>query len=171
MRAHSSGRVTSLVSVREMQCAGVRSYILQWYHPRVRHIHVKNVRHVLCAMCEVIRVVQIKVQNFWNIKQCRMVNGYQHFERDCAFHLQGLSKRLFFSAWPAVASPTLCQCCFIRRMSGWFSSRWREPDGQSQWLLHLLRVMTTDWSVGPVFFVSVAPREIYPIVDYDTPAF
>jgi hypothetical protein len=42
MRAHSSGRVTSVVTVREMQCAGVRSYILQLYHPRVRHIHVKT---------------------------------------------------------------------------------------------------------------------------------
>jgi hypothetical protein len=41
MRAYSSGRVTSFVSVSEMQCAGVRSYILHWYHPRVRHIHVK----------------------------------------------------------------------------------------------------------------------------------
>jgi hypothetical protein len=29
MRAHSSGRVTSFVTTREMKCAGVRSYILQ----------------------------------------------------------------------------------------------------------------------------------------------
>jgi hypothetical protein len=29
MRAHTSGRVTSFVTMREMQCAGVRSYILQ----------------------------------------------------------------------------------------------------------------------------------------------
>jgi hypothetical protein len=29
MRAHSSGCVTSFVTMREMQCAGVRSYILQ----------------------------------------------------------------------------------------------------------------------------------------------
>jgi hypothetical protein len=29
MRAHNSGRVKSFVTMREMQCAGVRSYILQ----------------------------------------------------------------------------------------------------------------------------------------------
>jgi hypothetical protein len=29
MRAHTSGRVTSFVTMSEMQCAGVRSYILQ----------------------------------------------------------------------------------------------------------------------------------------------
>jgi hypothetical protein len=29
MRAHSSGRVTSFMTMREMQCAGVRSNILQ----------------------------------------------------------------------------------------------------------------------------------------------
>jgi hypothetical protein len=29
MRAHTSGRMTSFVTMREMQCAGVRSYILQ----------------------------------------------------------------------------------------------------------------------------------------------
>jgi hypothetical protein len=28
MRAHTSGRVTSFVTVREMECVGVRSYIL-----------------------------------------------------------------------------------------------------------------------------------------------
>jgi hypothetical protein len=28
MRAHTSGRVTSFVTMREIQCAGVRSYIL-----------------------------------------------------------------------------------------------------------------------------------------------
>jgi hypothetical protein len=51
MRAHTSGRVTSFVTMREMQCVGVRSYILQVrcercsaYHPRVRHIHVKTKR-------------------------------------------------------------------------------------------------------------------------------
>jgi hypothetical protein len=35
MRAHSSGRVTSFMTMREMQCAGVRSYILQWAMPCV----------------------------------------------------------------------------------------------------------------------------------------
>jgi hypothetical protein len=47
MRAHTSGRVTSFVTMREMQCAGVRSYRVRCercsaYHPRVRHIHVKR---------------------------------------------------------------------------------------------------------------------------------
>jgi len=54
-----------------------------------------NVQQVLCAVCEVIRAVQMKTQDFWDMKQCRMVNGYLHFERGCAFHLQGLSKRFF----------------------------------------------------------------------------
>jgi hypothetical protein len=53
MCGHTSGRVTSFVTMREMECAGVRSYILtsyrlrcercSAYHPRVRHIHVNNV--------------------------------------------------------------------------------------------------------------------------------
>ena len=47
-------------------------------------------------MCEVIRAVQFKMLYFWDMKQCRMVKGYQRFERGCAFHLQGLSKGFFF---------------------------------------------------------------------------
>jgi hypothetical protein len=53
MHAHSSSRVTSFVSVSEMQCAGVRSYILQWYHPCVRHIHVNMyTKHVVLRSCK-----------------------------------------------------------------------------------------------------------------------
>ena len=63
-----------VMSITCMRCAGRGEFLLC------------SAQQVLCATREVIRAVQMKMQDFWHVKHCRMVNGYQNFERGGAFH-------------------------------------------------------------------------------------
>jgi hypothetical protein len=35
----------------------------------------------ICAICEVIRAVLLKIQVFWDVATCRLIESYRRFER------------------------------------------------------------------------------------------